>query len=420
MPVSATASLFRTGEYLQDALAELPNPKPTPKDKSRFGQLANLYTAFSLDFAASTIDMCMRDGRKTFADPFSGTGTLAEAARVFSINLELGDISPFAGLSGAFRSAPTKSILESAALVEKHTKKISATNEYAFFEKLFAALVASTQASVQSSLAKPSTPKNRLLSIAIYLAAVGRIRLHKRLAGSNPTWVKRPHAAVDGVSTKAAIRSTLDIARQFAVTLPDIHPGNRTRCRWASVQEFGIETGSVDVILTSPPYANRTDYVRHYLPGSELLLALAGVDERLIRTQQIGTPLIRESDPHKALTPAVLKVLEGIRTHGSYASERYYYKGFLYYFSDMFDALATMRGWLKSGGLLLMVVQDSYYKDIYIPTGALLADLAESIGFVREGRHDWPVRQSLSRLSPHSRRTLPTKTPNESIVALSK
>jgi hypothetical protein len=303
--------------------------------------------------------------------------------------------------------------------VEKLTKKISA-NERRLFEKLFEGLEANTQISVKAALSQPSNPKHHPLSIAVYLAALSRIRLYKRFAGSNPTWVKRPNVPADVGSTKDAIRVTLDVARDFANRLPDVHRANRTSAIWSSIERRSIASGSLDAILTSPPYANRTDYIRHYLPGSEVLLALAGKNEREVRTEQIGTPLIRDSHPHGPLIPSVIEVLERIRTHGSYASERYYHKGFLYYFADMHQALARMRVWLRKRGLLLMVVQDSYYKDIYIPTASLLVDLAESLGFRSEGRLDWPVRQYLSRLSPHSRRTMPTRTLSESVVILSR
>lgn len=420
--MTATASLFRTGRHFEDELSEIPNPKPTQADKARFGSLASLYTAFSLDFAKALIEMCLRAGCSRLADPFSGTGTLGEAGRAFPVLLHLGDISPFAALSGAFRSAPVESIFDAVELLEQISRRVSAPNERKFFEKVFVDLEARTKVPVGASLDSPSTPKHLLPSITIYLAALSRIRLYKRLAGSNPTWVKRPDCAADIASTREAVRATSSIAREFARKLPALHPANRTTCTWSSIERLRIEPGAIDAIVTSPPYANRTDYIRHYLPGSEMLLDLVGMDERSVRAEQIGTPLIRDSHSNRAFTSSVINVLERIRTHGSYASERYYYKGFLYYFADMYSAMARMRVWLRRRGLLLMVVQDTYYKDIHIPTASLLLDLAESLGYTIQARRDWPVRQYLSRLSPHSRRAMAknSRTLRESVVILSK
>lgn len=413
-------SLFKTGHHLEDELTDAPNPKPTATDKAHFGKLASLYTAFSSDFAAYALDMCLRVGGNRIADPFSGMGTLAEAARTRPVILSVGDISPFAALSGAFRSATRTHIDLSAALLETQAAKMVEDNERAFYSQLFKTLAATGQNSISTILATPSKPKHRILAISIYLAALSRIHLYKRFAGSNPTWVKRPDAIADGSSTLEAINATIRMGREFARHLPDIHHANRTKSVWASIDAQPIAKSSLDAIVTSPPYANRTDYIRHYLPASELLLNAAGRDERLIRIHQIGTPLIRKVDPEQPLPVSIRKLLEAIRTHPSYASERYYYKGFLYYFVDMYDAFVRMRDWLQEGGILLMVVQDTCYKDLYVPTASLLADLAQTVGFKISGRRDWRVLHHLSHLSPHSRRVMPKRTLNESVIAFSK
>jgi hypothetical protein len=123
-----TTSLFRSGQLLKDELSEAPNPKPTAADKARFGKLASLYTAFSGDFAAYALEMCLHAGYTRIADPFSGMGTQAEAGRARPITLQLGDISPFAHLSGTFRSAPRAAIEESATLLERLSDEIVAAS----------------------------------------------------------------------------------------------------------------------------------------------------------------------------------------------------------------------------------------------------------------------------------------------------
>jgi hypothetical protein len=418
--MTLTAPLFRSGHQLKDGLNQAPNPKPTTTDKARFGKLASLYTAFSCDFAAHALDICLRAGCTNIADPFGGMGTLAEAGRTRPVNLQLGDISPFAVLSGAFRSALREEIEAGAALLEDLSALIAAGDEGAFFARLFSEIEAYVQDSVGAVIAAPSEPEHRIAALAIYLAALSRIRLYRGLSGSNPTWIKRPGIPADISSTLESIKITINTSREFASQLPNLHPENHTSSTWSSIETQKIAPGSLDAILTSPPYANRTDYIRHYLPASELLLAASGRDERLVRAQQIGTPLIRATEPDQLLPASVQEVLHRIRTHPSYASERYYYKGFLYYFTDMFDALLKMRDWLRRDGLLLMVVQDTYYKEIRVPTADMLVDIAMAVGFQSTGRRDWRVHQHLSRLSPHSRRTLPNRVLSESIVVLSR
>jgi hypothetical protein len=413
-------SLFTSGQHLADDIAEAPNPKPTVADKARFGKLASLYTAFSSEFAAHAIDICLRNGCTRIADPFSGMGTLAEAARTQPVDLFLSDISPFAALSGAFRAASRLEIEQAASLLEAAVRRIRATKERDFFSRLFDKLTRDSKNGLIRIVSSPSSPENRVLALSIYLAALSRIRLHRRFAGSNPTWVRRPDTSARRPATVEAIQSTLTTVREFARHLPNAHPANNTCSSWSAISELRIPHESLDAVVTSPPYANRTDYIRHYQPASELLIEALGLDERLIRVQQIGTPLIRAGKPTEDLPLGVHGVLEMIRTHGSYASERYYYKGFLYYFGDMYDALTRMHGWLRDGGLLLMVVQDAYYKDLHIPTSELLAEMAESIGFGRSGHREWRVRNYLSQLSPHSRRSVRDRELCESVLAFSK
>ncbi len=415
-----TAPLFRTGEPLADELNLAPNPKPTVEDKAQFGKLANLYTAFSVDFAAYALDLCVRAGSSSIADPFAGMGTLAEAGRTLPINLQLGDISPFAALSGIFRSSPRASIEESAALLERLSEATSARDELTFFAKLLKILADAAQTPIDEVLTNPTTRDYRRTALTVYLAALSRLHLYRRLGGSNPTWIKRSDVTADRASALRSIKATTAAGREFARYLPDIHPENITTSMWSNVNAHPIAFGSLDAIVTSPPYPNRTDYIRHYLPASELLLAAAGRDERLIRAQQISTPLIRHADPYRPLPSPVLELLHRIKAHTSYASERYYHKGFLYYFTDMHDALIKMHSWLRPGGILLMVVQDTYYKDVYIPTADLLILLAAPVGLRFMGRRDWRVRRHLSSLSPHSRRVMPNRALNETLIALSR
>lgn len=415
-----SATLFQTEGQFLDALLSAPNPKPSAADKAKFGQLASLYTAFSQAFAAEILDLCMSEGCRVIADPFSGMGTVGEAGRTRPINLQLGDISPFAVLSGAFRTSTAKDILSSTLLVRDLSERIDAEDEKAYFSQLLCALGAGTEDATNHVLEAPTAPEHRETALAMYLAALSRLRLHKSLAGSNPTWIKRSIGAADREATRLAVEQTLAKVETYAAGLEPLNSENQTTVRWAALSDQRYRPGSLDAIVTSPPYPNRTDYFRHYLPASELLLNAAGCDERSLRLEQIGTPLIRSTDQTGALPESVSQLIAQIRAHGSYASERYYYKGFLYYFSDMASALDRMRGWLRPGGILIFVVQDTYYKDIPVPVADLLIDLAASHGFSLRGRQDWRVRHTLSRLSPHSRRSVPNRTASESVIAFSR
>jgi hypothetical protein len=413
-------SLFRSESRFLDGLFDAPNPKPSAVDKAKFGRLASLYTSFSQSFAADMLDLCIGEGCQTIADPFGGMGTVGEAGRGRPINLQLGDISPFAALSGAFRSSSRDEIVDSASFLRQLSEQIDAEDERAFFSQLLSVIGAGTESATRHVLETPTEPEHRATALSMYLAALSRLRLHKSFAGSNPTWIKRPNVPADHTATRVAVAQTLEAAESFANGLGPLHVDNRTSVRWASLANQGHRPESLDAIVTSPPYPNRTDYIRHYLPASELLINAAGQDERSLRLGQIGTPLIRDGDLKPTLPASVTQLISQIRSHHSYASERYYYKGFLYYFSDMADALGLMRGWLKPGGIAILVVQDTYYKDLHVPVADLLSDIASLQGLTLLGRRDWRVRNTLSQLSPHSRRSVPNRSLSESVIAFSR
>lgn len=414
------AGLFRTGVPLLDGLMDAPNPKPTSLDKRQFGAMASLYTAFSTDFARYALELFQREGFQTVADPFGGMGTVGEAGRGFAMNIRLSDISPFAALSATFRSASPDQISKAIGSVEDLASQIHASDERVFFQEFLKAVGAGSTDTASQILTAPTDPEHHVAALMIYLVALSRIRLHKNFAGSNPTWVKRSTEAADAESTSLAVRATLNAARTFVQGLPPLVAGNRTTVRWASLEELGDPPESLDAIVTSPPYANRTDYIRHYLPASEMLLEAAGRSERQVRLDQIGTPLIRGGDPILALPSSVQGTISRIREHHSYASRSYYYKGFLYYFADMKLALQRIQTLLRPGGLALMVVQDTFYKEIHVATPDLLVDIAESIGLRVVGRKDWNVRNYLSQLSPHSRKTVRPHQLSEAVLAFSK
>lgn len=413
-------SLFRSDSELVDGLFSAPNPKPSKGDKARFGQLASLYTSYSQAFAADILDLCIREGCRTFADPFSGMGTIGEAGRDRPVELLLGDISPFAALSGLFRTSPREDILSSAALVEGLASQIEADNERSFFADLLSAAGAGIEMSTRHVLKAPTEPENRTPALAMYLAALSRLSLHKSLSGSNPTWIKRAKTAADEAATRDAVARVLALVRTYAEGLSPLNPRNRASVMRADVSDLEVADGSIDAVITSPPYPNRTDYIRHYLPASELLISAAGEDERRIRQAQIGTPLIRQAVAEPPLPASVTQMVSRIKAHPSYASERYYYKGFLYYFSDMTVALGAMERWLRPGGMIILVVQDTYYKDVHVPVADLLSDVARLHRLTPVTRRDWRVSNTLSQLSPHSRRVVPNRTLSESVVIFSK
>lgn len=401
------------------SLENAPNPKPTSADKKSYGRLASLYTAFSTDFARHVLELCASAGYHEIIDPFSGMGTLGEAARNMPLQLTLNDLNPFATLSSVFRTSQADDILAAVARVQSIRIAGASEPDMRAFLNLLAEQL--EDGATALDIVQASGKRHRAAALVIHLICLIRMASHKRLKGSNPTWTKR--ANNEPVDNEAVMLATAEIvahATAYARGLAPLNPAFSSDCRCSTATGLDIVDGSVDAVITSPPYPNRTDYIRHYLSAAELLLAGDESSERRLREEQIGTPLIRANETAAPLPKSVENLIDLVRTHKSYASERYYAKGFLYYFSDMKNVFNKMFNWLREDGVAILIVQDAHYKEIRIPVADLLIDIAQDSGFSLLSRKDFRVQHTLARLSPHSRASAPMKESFETAFVVQK
>ncbi len=399
---------------------DAPNPKPSLADKRGYGTVASLYTAFSSDFARFALNHCMDEGHTRVCDPFSGMGTVGEAARDLPLHLLLNDLNPFATLSSIFRTSSASELNKAIDRVAALAFGAAATERGVFDHAIHE--LGGGRAAVPSAVHGPISNVDRDLFLGAHLVSLIRIETHRRLQGSNPTWTKRSaDQPLDSDALHHARRIVIEATRRYAEQLKPI--ANRFTADYGCGSVTNIsakDDKTFDAVITSPPYPNRTDYIRHYLPATELLLKGSSEDERRLREIQIGTPLIRPEILKAELPSSVTVMIEKVRNHNSYASERYYAKGFYYYFSDMNAAFRRLADILRPGGLIIFVVQDAYYKEIRLPVADLLIDVARMSNLNFDGRKDFPVKQTLSRLSAKAREAAPVRAAFESIICLRK
>ena len=411
---SASPTLpFETGVF--DELAEAPNPKPTAADKRGFGKLASLYTAFSRDFARFILELCLDSGHRTIADPFCGMGTLGEAGRGLPVHLVMNDLNPFAALTSVFRTARSNEILNALDLLQTYQLSSDGQVEAEGFRKATRVLLGG------KNVSRDLSEHDRVSLLAALIVCLIRTKVHHQLGGSNPTWMRREVGLqVDSkviIEAHSLIESSV---RDLAGQMEPLNPRFRTDSFSCDIQKLGLEPASLDAIITSPPYPNRTDYIRHYLPAAELFLPNCEMNERDMRETQIGTPLIRKLTERRPFTDSVASTLEAIRSHPSYASESYYVKGFEQYFDDMRRSIALFSSWIKPGGDLFLVLQDVHYKDLRVPVIDLILELAEGDNFAFRARRDFRVQSALSNMSPHSRKSGGGRKSFETVVRLTR
>ncbi len=154
-----------------------------------------------------------------------------------------------------------------------------------------------------------------------------------------------------------------------------------------------LEPHSIDAVITSPPYPNEKDYTRTTRLESVLLgfirnkQELRLLKEGLIRSNTRNVFKADHDDVWVSKHLEIQKIANSIeerrlalgKTSGF---ERLYHRAVKLYFGGMARHLADLRLVLRPGAQLAYVVGDQKsYLQILIPTGALLGDIAQALGY---------------------------------------
>lgn len=158
-------------------------------------------------------------------------------------------------------------------------------------------------------------------------------------------------------------------------------------------RKLDIARGSIDLVLTSPPYLNAIDYMR----CSKFSLVWMGYtigSLRQIRSECVGT----EASSELALAAPWVKSLIKQLALTPKLSDR---DGALLarYVWDMGGALAEASRVLRAGGRAVYVVGDSTVRGTFIRNSAIVAAVAQENGLTLVSRH--------SRTLPANRRYMP-------------
>ncbi len=154
-----------------------------------------------------------------------------------------------------------------------------------------------------------------------------------------------------------------------------------------------LEDGSIDAVITSPPYPNEKDYTRTTRLESVILgfirskEDLRALKQELVKSNTRGVYkadrddiLVNDHDEIQDIAEAIeQRRLELGKTSGF---ERLYSRVTRLYFGGMHRHLSALRQALRPGAHLAYVVGDqASYLRVMIRTGKLLSDIAESLGY---------------------------------------
>lgn len=173
-----------------------------------------------------------------------------------------------------------------------------------------------------------------------------------------------------------------------------------------------LTPGSIDAVITSPPYPNEKDYTR----TTRLEMVLLGFVHDRAELQSLKRGLVRsntrsvyrddDDDRWVDAYPEIQRIAEAIETRRielgkTSGFERMYARVTKLYFGGMARHLADLRRVLHPGAQLAYVVGDqASYLRVMIRTGQLLAEIAQSLGYEVVGSDLFRTRLATATREP--------------------
>tara|TARA_R110001583_G_scaffold39668_1_gene126905 strand:- start:7825 stop:9351 length:1527 start_codon:yes stop_codon:yes gene_type:complete len=356
---------------------------------------------FSANYARDAI---LRDGSKPKAiyDPFGGSGTTQLSASLLGIKSYFSELNPFmvevcnakvSSAGWAKNNYERFKIIANSYLnlikednLKLKSKRIDLSNyneafpDRDFFEEnhireLLAAM------DFVNDVSEDEPHIIRLLRLACAANAVACSNMTRRadLRRRKPNEYKNRVVNVSKMITESIERMIQDIENYPDEIENTVQVSNDAKVLPESY------FGKFDLVLTSPPYLNGTNYFRN--TKIELwLLSLISSEKDLKKYRELTVTggindVCKKEDYFKfANVEAVAQKLD------IESKDKRIPTMVRHYFSDMFEVLLNVQKGLMKGGKLLLDIGDSKFYGVHVPTHTLLREVAETAGltFVHE------------------------------------
>ncbi|MEQ1515436.1 MAG: hypothetical protein ABL931_02980 [Usitatibacteraceae bacterium] len=409
---------------------EISSPKRVSRVERGWHSFFPYYAGYSRSFANSLIASADLPSDANVLDPWNGSGTTTFCAAELGIKSEGWDINPVMTIIARARLlSPNEGdslrplALDSVRGLRTHQSRIAECDPLlCWFDRPTAGFIRALEGRIHNQLvgkevfAAGVTELHRISSLAstFYVALFSICRkMVERFQSSNPTWLRKPKegerkACCDRewllnefVQTVSAMATALDDA---CIQSAGIRPTAST-LRTCDTAAFSPTPASVDLIVSSPPYCTRIDY------AAATRLELAILHPRLhLGMEELGRKMIGSTRVPKSLIEPTslwgetcIEFLNAVQKHPSRASESYYYPTHLDYFNKMAHSLARLKVAMKPNALVVLVVQDSHYKELLNDLPQITGEMGANIGLKLVRRVDFSLQRSMAGINPYSK-----------------
>jgi hypothetical protein len=401
------------------------SPKRNHKPQAGWEGFFPYYAGFPESFARSILISRQLHEGAVVLDPWNGSGTTTYVASTLGLHSIGLDLNPVMVLVAKARILPPsegdsieplgKRMLASA---QQNLEPLGKDDPLRWwFTAKTATVIRAIEKSLRSHLLGSQSQGSgvvhleKVSSIAAtnYVALFSVCReLAKPFNSSNPTWLRRPKSGERRVSVdrnvieskfngrlrsiaKALTKSELD--ESVGQAQADVRRADTSREVLGKV---------VDFVLTSPPYCTRIDYTAATRIELAVLHPLLSESAKDLSRQMTGTTRVPEKSPlvKNSWGPTCREFLDKVRTHPAKASNGYYHQTHLDYFAKMSNSLANIAVALRDGGEAVIVVQDSFYKDVHNDLPTIITEMCQEQGLQTGRRADYYLRRSMSGINP--------------------
>lgn len=318
--------------------------------------------------------------KRSVLDPFAGVGTVLVEARFANLRAVGIDINPFMCFASLVKTRDYNELEIEIALEEifhdldmdyiKSSSPPPLVNieiyyDFETLEKLLA---------LKSNITKVTDRKIRdLLMLCFLNVAVNSANVKKSPA---PRFAKKRRTPKVFSMFKRKVEEVMEDIKslQRLNGEVDICLGDSRNL------DFINET--FDLVITSPPYCNNVDYVRHtqlelyWLGCANKSEDLGKIRKRSLTSCEAMAHVEKDGD---CILNDVYRIAEKIGKR----TERALPRAVLQYFAGMQHHLESIRELLEPNSKAFYVVGDSWIKGIHVPTHELLAKIAKVVGFKR-------------------------------------
>jgi len=258
------------------------------------------------------------------------------------------------------------------------------------------------------------------------LFSIGR-KMVAAFRTANPTWMRLPKNAKERVRFSSQNIESRFIAAVSAIdTLYGGGVGEhfqRVACRVIMADATTtVPPQQVDCVLTSPPYCTRIDYTAGTRIEFALIAPVIKVDAEDLRRRMIGTTMVPANpiEPREEWGATCNNFLEAVRNHPSKASKGYYYATHADYFDKMSRSIKNLSTALRPSGTAILIVQDSFYKDLHNNLPAMLVEMAEHHQLTFRRRADFASPTCMSRINSRAAAYGTREGSTESVLCFTK